>query len=376
MQLRKKKTAEELRRRKGVSDYVHKVGRGFKQLGTEILTPASKAGGALISAYKGEPLDITSEELTLAVLSGVVGGKPGGLPAGAVGTGMTRDAALKTLGKSAAKLRPRRYGQSKRVGRYFIPTENVRGVAAGLRKTPKELFEPLTSVKFTDRLPPPTTARNVRIGQRPGGSKIQLAPKAGTTEWFHELTHSAAAKGQAGARAEGKPNIQQYMSDLLESTTTMGDDIVARTPSMKGRSFYRNQPIETHARGVGEALTKYGKDFTEKQFSRLFTNTAKKVMHDVGKKAPKLYKKSATTVGKHYKNIRKTDDDLLKELNIKNPKSKKRLTPGEMARALQDAAEAKGPPMYLRRKAGAPELPKDIKLKPGKKPFKIRRMAD
>ena len=62
------------------------------------------------------------------------------------------------------------------------------------------------------------------------------------------------------------------------------------------------------------------------------------------------------------------DAELFKELKIKSPKSKgkvikivkrpgkkgklkDKLTPGEMARILQDKAEAKGPPRYLRRKA-------------------------
>jgi len=393
MPIRKKKTAEDIRRRKGVSDYVHKVGRGFKQLGTEMLTPASKAGGALISAYKGEPLDITSEELTLAVLSGIVGGKPGGLPPNTVGAGMTGAAARKTLGSSAGKIRIDTKKKALKAGytnvgareitNSLLPPKKVRAMAATMRNTPKEVFDPLINVKYTDRLPPGTTGRNVRIGQKPGESKIQLDPKAGSEEWWHETVHSTAHATKGDKTRKG------YNAAVLETSSDIANKAVARAKASNkvkfGRKFYKDDPTETHARLTSWAVDK-GRKITSKEYDKAFNIAAKVVTQDMMKRSPTLYRK---TLGEAAKGFRKrtaiqkkvkegklpdTFDEWIEGV-VRSPKSKKKLTPGEMARALQDAAEAKGPPMYLRRKAGAVELPKHIKATKGK-PFKIRRKAD
>lgn len=261
MKLRKKKTAEELRRRKGVSDYVHKVGRGFKQLGTEMLTPASKAGGALISAYKGEPLDITSEELTLAVLSGVTGGKPGGLPAGAVGTGMTRDAALKSLGSSARQLR--RFVGNEEAGVVYkeaasplkviqnmrnakLHTKDVRAIADSIRKSPKEILDPLTEVKYSKELGT-ALGQNDRLVGSMGQSRVDLAPTADPNVFFHEAGAHGFSHGVRGQRTR-----TGYLADMLETSSKIGKKRAATANKLAStnRSFYKDIPIESHARLV------------------------------------------------------------------------------------------------------------------------------
>jgi hypothetical protein len=494
MELRKKRTPEELRRRKGIDSFLSDIGGGVKELGSvwkdRFLAPvraADKVGGALL----GKDTGATHEDVIEAVLGGVTLGTPGGLPKGAIGVGQTRNEALKTLGQSAARLKWVK-------GATFLPPRmnvgKVRKIASSIRRTPKEVLEPLTSIKYIEPSRfgnPKTVARNVRIGQKGGESKIQLAPNARPEDWWHETGHSSAYADK------GKRSLKGYLSDLLETSSDIAAERAATLNTRRGtkRGFYKDMPVETHARGVSRGITNVkatkGK-IEQKDFDKVFTTEAKRVLRAVRKKAPNIYKKTLKDVAKGYRQraaqtkrvkegkLPDTFDEWLEGV-VRNPESrkpnetiggrlkmynkfptvikssdqaarigkkykfkeldyiwnqaerfskrlakegdydgamreamkaqgareamqmqfttgkvlpfkrarfdewrktsregirralKKKMTPAEMSRAIQDAAEAKGSPRYLRRKAGTVEISKSIK---NKKPYKIRLKAD
>jgi hypothetical protein len=137
----------------------------------------------------------------------------------------------------------------------------------------------------------------------------------------------------------------------------------------------------------------YKKGVSSKEYDKIFVDQAKATTRKLKEESPTLYKQTLHDVASRYRKrariVKRTESGKLPETFDewlsgveKMPKSKvvkktKKLTPGEIARALQDAAEKKGPPMYLRRKASAAPLPKDIStVKTGKKRYKIIRKAD
>lgn len=374
MELRKKQTAEELRRLKGIDSFLFNIGRGFKQLGTEYLTPASKVGGALISAYKGEPLDITQEQLIAGVMSGVGGGHPGGLPKG-VGTGMTTKQALADLGTSVVKMRNKTLDLIKnskiltpgekalnlsvyKKTSNIIPASNVRGAAREIKRYPPKVLESMTGFKYADDLGNRILGQNIRH-RGAKTSSISLSPEAGMKTIHHEPVHgySYAIKGDK--------TPQGYQAALLENATKIARRAVKKAQLAgkvaKGRTHYQDASIEKQARMMSRLIGKLPKGkIPQEAYDLLFTKTGKAVAAEVKKKAPKLHAKAKEKTRIEYRRrariakqakegkLPDTFDEWLEGVE-KMPKSKaipkKKLTPGEMARALQEAASKKGFPV-------------------------------
>ena len=313
MPLRKQRTTEDVRRRKGIDSFIRSLGTDVAEYGKGRLRDYPQEVASGWKNILGITKRVVPENLEgVAPIAESVGGMS-----------ISINQALKQLGWSAVKLRKLDYDATPVTSRldarilrdYILPRQNVKLMAANIRKSPEEALEPLTSVKYTNRLPPGTTGRNVRIGQNLGESKIQLGPRATATDWFHELDHSSSIAKLAAGRKQWKPNTAaEHLATIMETFSKRGVKAVAKLQRSgklsKKREFYHDDPTEMHARAMSyplasRAATLYkGDRITMEQFDRLFTRKAKNVLAKVSKEAPYAYKSTLKNIKRSYKELR------------------------------------------------------------------------
>jgi len=301
MLLRKERTTEEIRRRKGIDAFIKSLGTETIEYGKERLRDYPQE---VASGWKNI-LGITKR----VVPESLEGIAPVGESVGGLAVSISK--ALQQLGRSASKYNKAFRAKHKDIISKDIAGEqdafstfrdagiiprDVRKIAANIRRSPEEALEPLTEVGYSTKLGS-ATGQNVRY---PGKtSSIELAPSAGAIEWFHELPHLSSYA------ARGERSLKGYLSGLLETSTKKASDRVAfgkRKGLIKeGRPFYQDQPIERHARLTSRKLKDITGNISQKEYDRIFNIYAKHTLTELRQRAPGLYKETLKDVAKSYK---------------------------------------------------------------------------
>jgi len=284
--LKRKRTTEDIRRRKGIDSFIKSLGTSALEYGKGRLRDYPQE---VVSGWKnvlGLTKRVVPESLEgIAPVAESVGG-----------LSVTIPQALKQLGESVGRI-----GKLGKLGyTEKIPPSKVRDIAANIRRSPEKVLDPITSIKYSKDLGK-ATGMNVRMDGS-NVSSIKLAPSAKADELFHEITHGSSYG------VKGEKSLKGYLSDVLETATEKGIGAVEKAKKSgaikAGRTFYFDQPIERHARLVSRAVKETPGKISSKDFDKIFNIKAKWVINELRQKAPTLYKRTLKDVAKKYKRQR------------------------------------------------------------------------
>jgi len=274
----------------------------------------------------GDPKERTLENAislgTEAMFYGVPG-SPKGLPNA---FGISPDAAVKMLGRSASSLSGKRElhkvmrsllegkitknkakGAIKGIKKHSvkIPAKRVRDLASVIRRLPRKELDKITELTYSLGLGEDVLGRNIRIGGL-GESKIRLAPEAQPDTLFHEVIHGSSWARSNGGNRE-KPTLQNLIAQTIENSTALANLAIDEHPKrFVGRRLYWDSPVEIQARRGADILNRTKEEIPQKLYDEIFAKTGRDTIRYTGEKAPTLlkeafkYAKAKYPAGKKY----------------------------------------------------------------------------